>query len=232
MSARSASWSDSPSADPRADATRTRGALPQGATQWATQATDPGSSTGAGRRRDEQASCRSHTSGKGAPHVRPDRKLSRRHGGPAVHGPGHPRGGTRGAACAHHGHPLARPQSLSPTHSQGVQLAVIQELARYWATEYDWRRCEARLSALPHFMTEIDGLDIHFIHVRSRARERAAGHHHARVARLGHRTAERSSTRSPTPPPTARARGRLRRGDPVDAGLRVLRQAAGDRLGP
>jgi len=52
-------------------------------------------------------------------------------------------------------------------HSQGVQLAVITELARYWATEYDWRRCEAKLSALPHFVTEIDGLDIHFIHVRS-----------------------------------------------------------------
>ena len=52
-------------------------------------------------------------------------------------------------------------------HSQGVQLAVITELARYWATEYDWRRCEAKLTALPHFVTEIDGLDIHFIHVRS-----------------------------------------------------------------
>ena len=43
----------------------------------------------------------------------------------------------------------------------------MQELARYWATEYDWRRCEAKLAALPHFVTEIDGLDIHFIHVRS-----------------------------------------------------------------
>ena len=52
--------------------------------------------------------------------------------------------------------------------SQGVQLATIQKLARYWGTEYDWRRCEALLSALPHFITEIDGLDIHFIHVRSR----------------------------------------------------------------
>ena len=51
--------------------------------------------------------------------------------------------------------------------SQGVQLATIQALARYWATEYDWRKCEARLQALPNFMTEIDGLDIHFIHVRS-----------------------------------------------------------------
>jgi pimeloyl-ACP methyl ester carboxylesterase len=51
--------------------------------------------------------------------------------------------------------------------SQGVQLATIQALARYWATEYDWRKCEARLNALPQFITEIDGLDIHFIHVRS-----------------------------------------------------------------
>ena len=51
--------------------------------------------------------------------------------------------------------------------SQGVPLALMQELARYWATDYDWRTCEAKLNALPHFMTEIDGLDIHFIHVRS-----------------------------------------------------------------
>ena len=52
--------------------------------------------------------------------------------------------------------------------TQGVQLATIQELARYWATDYDWRKCEARLNALPNFITEIDGLDIHFIHVRSK----------------------------------------------------------------
>jgi pimeloyl-ACP methyl ester carboxylesterase len=52
--------------------------------------------------------------------------------------------------------------------SQGVPLAMIQELARYWATDYDWRKCEARLNALPQFITEIDGLDIHFIHVRSK----------------------------------------------------------------
>ena len=52
--------------------------------------------------------------------------------------------------------------------SQGVQLATIQALARYWATEYDWRKIEARLKALPQFLTEIDGLDIHFIHVRSK----------------------------------------------------------------
>jgi len=52
--------------------------------------------------------------------------------------------------------------------SQGVQLATAQRLARYWATEYDWRKVEARLNALPQFMTTIDGLDIHFMHVRSK----------------------------------------------------------------
>jgi pimeloyl-ACP methyl ester carboxylesterase len=52
--------------------------------------------------------------------------------------------------------------------SQGVPLAMIQALARHWATDYDWRKCEATLNALPQFITEIDGLDIHFIHVRSR----------------------------------------------------------------
>ncbi|HWM03285.1 MAG TPA: epoxide hydrolase [Actinophytocola sp.] len=52
--------------------------------------------------------------------------------------------------------------------SQGTQLATLQALARHWATEYDWRRCEARINSFPHFMTEIDGLDIHFIHVRSK----------------------------------------------------------------
>ncbi|WFU73404.1 epoxide hydrolase family protein [Bradyrhizobium sp. CB2312] len=52
--------------------------------------------------------------------------------------------------------------------SQGVQLATMQALARYWANEHDWRKVEARLNALPQFMTEIDGLDIHFVHVRSK----------------------------------------------------------------
>jgi pimeloyl-ACP methyl ester carboxylesterase len=52
--------------------------------------------------------------------------------------------------------------------SQGVQLATIQAVARYWETEYDWRRCEARLNAVPQFITEIDGVDIHFVHVRSK----------------------------------------------------------------
>jgi pimeloyl-ACP methyl ester carboxylesterase len=52
--------------------------------------------------------------------------------------------------------------------TQGVQLATTQALARYWAEQYDWRKCEARLNALPQFITEIDGLDIHFLHVRSK----------------------------------------------------------------
>jgi hypothetical protein len=52
--------------------------------------------------------------------------------------------------------------------SQGVQLAAMQEIARYWGTDYDWRKAEAKLNALPQFITEIDGLDIHFIHVRSK----------------------------------------------------------------
>ena len=53
-------------------------------------------------------------------------------------------------------------------YTQGVQLAMIQKLARYWATDYDWRKCEAKLEALPNFITEIDGMDIHFLHVRSK----------------------------------------------------------------
>jgi pimeloyl-ACP methyl ester carboxylesterase len=59
-------------------------------------------------------------------------------------------------------------KELVADRSQGVQLAPLQELARYWATDYDWRKAEAKLNALPQFTTEIDGVDIHFIHVRSR----------------------------------------------------------------
>jgi pimeloyl-ACP methyl ester carboxylesterase len=59
-------------------------------------------------------------------------------------------------------------KELVQDRSQGVQLATLKELAHYWATEYDWRRCEERLNALPQFRTEIDGVNIHFIHVRSK----------------------------------------------------------------
>jgi hypothetical protein len=62
-----------------------------------------------------------------------------------------------------------RPPEREPVddQSQGVQLATVQDLANYWATEYDWRRCEAKLNTLDQFITSIDGLDVHFIHVRS-----------------------------------------------------------------
>src|SRR5438132_8911805 len=59
-------------------------------------------------------------------------------------------------------------KELVADRAQGVQLATLQELARYWAADYDWRACEARLNALPQFTTEIDGVAVHFIHVRSR----------------------------------------------------------------
>jgi pimeloyl-ACP methyl ester carboxylesterase len=59
-------------------------------------------------------------------------------------------------------------KELVADRSQGVQLKTLQALARYWASEYDWRKCEAKLNALPQFTTEIDGVDIHFVHVRSR----------------------------------------------------------------
>src|SRR5262245_44205344 len=60
------------------------------------------------------------------------------------------------------------PKEIVGDQSQGVQLATLQKLARYWATDYDWRKAEAKLNALPNFITEIDGVDIHFIHVRSK----------------------------------------------------------------
>ena len=58
-------------------------------------------------------------------------------------------------------------RELVSDRSQGVQRETVRELAHYWTSEYDWRRCEARLNALPQFTTAIDGVDVHFIHVRS-----------------------------------------------------------------
>jgi hypothetical protein len=63
-------------------------------------------------------------------------------------------------------------KELVTDRSQGVQLATMRELARYWTTDYDWRKCEARLNAVPQFTTEIDGVDIGFIHVKSRTKTR------------------------------------------------------------
>ena len=89
--------------------------------------------------------------------------------------------------------------------SQGVPLTPLQELARYWATDYDWRKAEAKLNALPQFITEIDGLDIHFIHVRSKHKGALPV-----IIRTGGpvRSSSRSSSsaRSPTLPPSEAAR--------------------------
>ena len=128
-----------------------------------------------------------------------------------------------------------RPPEREPVddQSQGVQLATVQDLASYWATDYDWRRCEAKLNALPQFTTTIDGLDIHFIHVRSAAAGRAAADRLARLARLDHRAAEDHRAAHQSHRTRRERAGRLRRGHPVAAGLRVLgqarRQSAGAR---
>ena len=115
--------------------------------------------------------------------------------------------------------------------SQGVQLATMQKLARYWATDYDWRKVEARLNALPQFITEIDGLDIHFIHVRSK-------HENALPLIVTHgwpgSIIEQLKIIEPLTNPTAHGgerSGRFPCGDSVDAGLRVFGQADHDRLG-
>jgi hypothetical protein len=109
--------------------------------------------------------------------------------------------------------------------TQGVQLATTQALARYWGTDYDWRKCEAKLNALPNFITEINGLDIHFIRVRSKhenalplivthgwpgAISRTVQDH--RPADESYRTRRKCVRCVPC-------------GDPVHAGLRILRQA-------
>ena len=116
--------------------------------------------------------------------------------------------------------------------SQGVPLATMRELARYWATDYDWRKGEAKLNALPQFVTEIDGLDIHFIHVRSK-------HANALPLIVTHgwpgSIIEQLKIIDPLTNPTAYGGeriGRFPRGDSVDARLRVLREADEHRLGP
>ena len=63
-------------------------------------------------------------------------------------------------------------QETVPDATQGVQLKTMQALAHYWQTDYDWHKCEAKLKAIPQFVTTIDGVDIHFIHVRSKISQR------------------------------------------------------------
>ena len=80
-------------------------------------------------------------------------------------------------------------KELVADRSQGVQLTALQALCRYWLDEYDFGRVAERLNALPQFMTEIDGVDVHFIHVKSRARRGVAADHDSRLARFGDRAA-------------------------------------------
>ena len=86
-------------------------------------------------------------------------------------------------------------RELVTDRSQGVQLATIQELARYWETDYDWRKAEAKLNALPQFTTEIDGVGDPLHPRQVASRERAAADHDARLARLGDRAARDPSAR-------------------------------------
>ncbi len=79
-------------------------------------------------------------------------------------------------APPHHHDALAGSANWSRIRRRACSSRPTQKLAKYWSTEYDWRKCEARLKALPHFITEIDGLDIHFIHVRSKHEKCAAAH--------------------------------------------------------
>ena len=114
-------------------------------------------------------------------------------------------------------------KELVDDRSQGVQLATMKALADFWENEYDWRACEARLNALPQFKTEIDGVEIHFIHVRSQHEDAlplimthgwpGLGRRAARDRRAAHRPDR----------PRRRRRGRVPPGAAVAARLRVLR---------
>ena len=123
------------------------------------------------------------------------------------------------------------PRSSSTDRSQGVQLATIQALSRYWLNDYDWRMCEARLNALPQYKTEIDGADIHFIHVKSRHENALAAGHHSRVAGLDHRDA-RDHRPAHRPDRSRRTGGgRVPPGAAVPPRIRLLGRAIRARLG-
>ena len=116
-------------------------------------------------------------------------------------------------------------KELVADRSQGVQLATVRGLAEYWVNDYDWRRCEARLNALPQFKTEIDGVDVHFIHVKSR-------HEKALPLIMTHgwpgSVIEMLDTVGPLTDPTehgGRRGGRVRPRAAVRARLRLLRRA-------
>jgi len=120
---------------------------------------------------------------------------------------------------------------LVTDRSQGVQLATIQALSSSWTTKYDWRAFEARLNALPQFRTRIDGVDIHFIHVRSRNKGALPLiMTHGRPGSI----VELLQAIDPltNPPRTGPRPGLVRPGAPVHTRLRLLRPADRDRMGP
>ena len=122
-------------------------------------------------------------------------------------------------------------KELVEDRSQGVQLATLQALARYWATDYDWRKAEAKLNALPQFTTEIDGVEIHFIHVKSE-------HEDALPLIMTHGWPGsviellEPSGRSPTRPRTAAAPRMRSTSCCLPSRVRLLRRADRARLGP
>ena len=185
----------------------------------------PGSSRSSSRPRSAPRSGRCAEKG-----VRHEQHRRDCHRDPPVPGRG-PAGGARRPAPPHRRDALAH-KELVDDRSQGVQLATIQELARYWATDYDWRKCEAKLNALPQFKTEIDGVDIHFIHVKS-------PHEDALPLIMTHgwpgSVIELLEVVGPLTDPTAHGgtrRGRVRPRAAVPARLRLLRRADRARLGP
>ena len=122
-------------------------------------------------------------------------------------------------------------KELVGDRSQGVQLATIQELARYWTTDYDFGRVEARLNALPQFVTEIDGVDIHFIHVKSSHENALPLIMNPRLARLRH--GDDRLRRPADGPDRARRQGRgcLPPRAAFTARVRLLGRAGRGRLG-
>ena len=122
-------------------------------------------------------------------------------------------------------------KELVDDRSQGVQLATIKALSQYWTMDYDdWRACEERLNALPQFMTEIDGVDVHYRPRQVGSRGRDAADHDARLARLGRRAA-RDGRPADRPDRSRRhPRGRIPPGAAVHARLRLLERAHRARL--
>ena len=115
--------------------------------------------------------------------------------------------------------------------TQGVQLATMQKLAHYWATDYDWRKAEAKLNSYPQFVTE-HRRSRHPFHSRSFEKsERSAGHRHARMARLDHRAVEDHWSAHRSDGAWWKSGRRVRRCHSLAAGLRVFRKADSNRLG-